>query len=65
MATQVDPAAVEASMARESEGLSKFAPSRPVFGEDTGDELPAPLARGAREEEVAMMEDWGVWEAIT
>eukprot|EP00969_Alexandrium_andersonii_P035855 1571002-Alexandrium_andersonii.AAC.1 len=62
---QVDPSVVDASATHESEGLSKFAAFRPAYDEHTGDELPAHLVREAREEEVAMMEGWGVWEVIT
>eukprot|EP00969_Alexandrium_andersonii_P111146 4906850-Alexandrium_andersonii.AAC.1 len=56
---------MDASVAHESEGFSRFATSRSVYEEYTGDELPARLVRKAREEEVAVMEDWGVWEVIT
>eukprot|EP00969_Alexandrium_andersonii_P053005 2328585-Alexandrium_andersonii.AAC.1 len=59
---RVDPSVVDASVTHESEGISKFVASRPVYDEYTGDELPAHFVRKAREEEVAMMEDWGVWE---
>eukprot|EP00969_Alexandrium_andersonii_P103104 4550168-Alexandrium_andersonii.AAC.1 len=62
---QVDPSVVDASVTRESEDLSTFAASRPVDDEYTGEELPAHLVRKAREEEVAMMEGWGVWEVIS
>ncbi len=32
-----------------------------VFGEYTGEALPANLTKEAREEEVKMMEQWEVW----
>ena len=44
--------------------MSKDIAKAQVFGEYTGGALPAGLVKKAREEEVTMMDVWGVWEVI-
>ena len=39
-------------------------PRSAVYDEYTGDELPPKLVAEAREEEVAAMEEWEVWEEV-
>eukprot|EP00969_Alexandrium_andersonii_P025877 1130001-Alexandrium_andersonii.AAC.1 len=55
---------MDASVARGAVGLSEFAAPRPAYDEYTGVELPAHLASKAREEEVAMVGDWGICGVI-
>ena len=67
-----DPTAVQVSedleeyhVGDEEVNIVQHAGDEAVLDEYTGDVLPPELVRKAREEEVAMMEDWEVWEEIT
>ena len=49
----------------ESEALAEHGGATPeVFDEYTGRALPPHLVRKSREEEIAMMEDWEVWDEV-
>lgn len=64
-ALEVEEGLLDSGVQHESEALETY--GRQVvraFDEYTGDELPPQLVREARAEEVAMMEEWAVWDVV-